>query len=355
MSHSKEIMIETMIKDDTNSIREAMQENDYVFLHSVLRGNSGWKQYSELTTEEITREFNGRNSEGELDSLADEVMSTQKTKGLEITIRRTEGPSALCKSFTCNSFEEANKFLSDMSFTAPTTGGYDKCDFKVVFGNESDDDYSGRYDLKHYSVEIPDLAKRINDNLNFHTGRLKPDHMEEEQYQHFLSNAYPTEAEKQDAEAYFQRVHQTLFMAEKYPSKAEYPIVESVSHNGEKNFLAAYYSDISIEVVHRAKSGFPGELGDGWDEKVFLDVVDNRAGKSINAFTAENIQQMFEYIAEKYPFVFDGSKNEPIMLDDDHRYNYFVAQEAQKKTLFDSPDTQEDESITEQSAISVKL
>lgn len=77
-SLSREEMINVMIIDDINSIRESFTHESVTFLDSVLRGNSGWKQYSELTDEEIVREFKDRNSENELDEIIQKITNSKK-------------------------------------------------------------------------------------------------------------------------------------------------------------------------------------------------------------------------------------------------------------------------------------
>lgn len=108
-------------------------------------------------------------------------------KGIEeyvpfsIIFKRAEGPSAQCVEKNFNTFSEVNSYMLKMSHTAPKKdAGYDKCDFTVNFGN--DDTYTGRYDLVHYSVEVPDLSRYIKEQLLFMSGELRPDHMTLSQY-----------------------------------------------------------------------------------------------------------------------------------------------------------------------------
>lgn len=102
---------------------------------------------------------------------------------LDIYFKRAEGPSHLCVAKTFTNFEDVNKYMGEMSKTAPKEG-YDKCDFKVDFGNG--DTYTGRYDLKHSSIEKPDLANYVKEELLFYAGELKPDHMSQSQYDELL-------------------------------------------------------------------------------------------------------------------------------------------------------------------------
>jgi hypothetical protein len=83
-----------------------------------------------------------------------------------IVIVRAEGLAELCdKPQECRDWFDANVKLRLNSTTAPTGGGYDKHDFTVTF--EDGLEYEGRYDLKHWSVERPDLAKHVRSFLRW--------------------------------------------------------------------------------------------------------------------------------------------------------------------------------------------
>jgi hypothetical protein len=74
----------------------------------------------------------------------------------EITITRAEGPCALCdKPKYFDSFQSAKSYLIGRSSSFPSTGGYDKHDFKIVFVDG--EEYSGRLDCKAYSCPDNDL------------------------------------------------------------------------------------------------------------------------------------------------------------------------------------------------------
>lgn len=110
-----------------------------------------------------------------------------------ITITRVEGPTHLCgKPETFETFERANSRLFSMSIYAPKDGGYHKCDFKIE-APEFDLEYSGRYDLKHFTVEAPNLKSHIVGFLRFMGGTGKPHSMSQERYDAFLKreNATP--------------------------------------------------------------------------------------------------------------------------------------------------------------------
>lgn len=109
---------------------------------------------------------------------------------MKITIIRAEGPSDQCgERNECATFADANMLLRRWSNTAPEKGGYDKCDFKIE--DESIDlNYDGRYDLKHWRCESPDLKRHVLDFLLFVGGQNKPRHMTEAQYAVLLTDTY---------------------------------------------------------------------------------------------------------------------------------------------------------------------
>jgi hypothetical protein len=86
-----------------------------------------------------------------------------------ITITRAEGLIEECdKPETATTWEEANAILRRWSDTAPKTGGYDKCDFVIVF--DDGQDYKGRYDLQHWECGRPDLAAHVRAFVNYLAG-----------------------------------------------------------------------------------------------------------------------------------------------------------------------------------------
>lgn len=90
-----------------------------------------------------------------------------------ITITRAEGLIEECdKPETATTFDHANGILSRWSETSPKDGSYDKCDFSVEY--EDGENYTGRYDLVHWSKERADLAKHMLDHLTFYSGERCP-------------------------------------------------------------------------------------------------------------------------------------------------------------------------------------
>ena len=86
-----------------------------------------------------------------------------KTEVIEITIYKAEGHCSGQK-FQGTTFAEANQQLSIWALSAPTMG-YDKCDFKVVWSDDTI--YKGRYDLKHHNIEKPNLQDHIKSFCNY--------------------------------------------------------------------------------------------------------------------------------------------------------------------------------------------
>lgn len=86
-----------------------------------------------------------------------------------IEIVRAEGPTNLCGiTQRAKGWADANMILRANSTTAPKGGAYDKHDFKVTF--EDGQTYSGRYDLKHWEEEQPDLAGHVRAFLRYLAG-----------------------------------------------------------------------------------------------------------------------------------------------------------------------------------------
>lgn len=81
-------------------------------------------------------------------------------------------------------WHEADQTLVRWSDSAPATGGYDKTDFTVTFADGQT--YQGRFDMMHWSVEMPSLAGHVRGFLRFYAGEERPDHITPQQYQRLL-------------------------------------------------------------------------------------------------------------------------------------------------------------------------
>lgn len=110
-----------------------------------------------------------------------------KAKVKEIVITRVEGLIKDCgKPKTVSDFHKANQILRLWSDTAPKGGCYDKCDFKITFDDGSV--YEGRYDLKHWKDEVPNLGNHVRDFVTFMAGQRKPGWMTDEQWKKALNS-----------------------------------------------------------------------------------------------------------------------------------------------------------------------
>lgn len=90
---SRTEMVDTMIVDDINSIQLSVSQGDTKFLDTVLRGNCGWIQYSELSDIEVANEYDNRNDEGLLDELYEEI---REDKLLQIAFaQESDNPSSM--------------------------------------------------------------------------------------------------------------------------------------------------------------------------------------------------------------------------------------------------------------------
>lgn len=102
--------------------------------------------------------------------------SSKKIRVKKIVITRGEGPiEEAGKSVTALNFAAANEALFRMSATAPKSGGYDKTDFVITFADGQT--YKGRYDLKHYLCESPDLSAQVVAYIRFNAGLLAEDEL----------------------------------------------------------------------------------------------------------------------------------------------------------------------------------
>lgn len=87
-----------------------------------------------------------------------------------ITITRVEDPRGSCdQPRTVDSFPMANALLRVWSTTAPSKGGYDKCDFHIEY--EDGEIYEGRYDLMHWQTEAPNLGRHVREFMEYIAGK----------------------------------------------------------------------------------------------------------------------------------------------------------------------------------------
>lgn len=56
---ARDTMIDFLVNNDIDDIRQAIMQDDIEFLDNVLRGE-GWKPYNQLNDKEIEEEYNER-------------------------------------------------------------------------------------------------------------------------------------------------------------------------------------------------------------------------------------------------------------------------------------------------------
>jgi hypothetical protein len=96
----------------------------------------------------------------------------------QITITRAEGPTADCITFVAHNWEDAEDWLYRSAQSAPSNGGYDKCDVTITFADG--EAFKIRYDMVHPFAETwLDLATSIRLQWEFFAGRWLPAHMED--------------------------------------------------------------------------------------------------------------------------------------------------------------------------------
>ena len=131
-------------------------------------------------------------AKNKLNKICQEVGVCRQNPGIKvkgITITRAEGTiEEVDRPKTVSSFEEADRVLREWSETAPKELGYDKCDFTISY--EDGETYKGRYDLKHWATEYPNLGKHVRDFVTFHAGQRKPVWMTDEQYQNAMGMSH---------------------------------------------------------------------------------------------------------------------------------------------------------------------
>ena len=124
-----------------------------------------------------------------------------KKQPVSIWLSRAEGWHDECSSITLSNspelWQRANLVLMAWSYTAPRDGSYHKCDFKVTY--EDGETYEGRFDLVHFSIELPNFSKHVCEFVEFHAGRCPenqlPEHMQNGVYAEWLANEWTQKIE----------------------------------------------------------------------------------------------------------------------------------------------------------------
>lgn len=107
-----------------------------------------------------------------------------RSRVTSISLTRVEGASAGGITERVASWVQADATLQRWSESVAREGGYDKCEFSVVWANGAT--YRGRYDLVNWRDAKPELARHVRDLAYLYTGRQAPKHMTPVIYAAFL-------------------------------------------------------------------------------------------------------------------------------------------------------------------------
>ena len=145
----------------------------------------------------------------------------RKVAAVKITLDRAEGLVSECGIEIAEGpkvWDAADEILFRWSKTAPKTGGYDKCDFKVEYADG--ETYEGRYDLKHHSIETPDLGNHIYQFVGCGANLIQPLWTKERGNERHWPEMMKRHEENGEAEAY-RNFWNTYEIGEPYDPKAD--------------------------------------------------------------------------------------------------------------------------------------
>lgn len=117
-----------------------------------------------------------------------------------VEIERAEGLASECIKVTVPTLAEATRTLFQWSHTAPETGGYDKCDFKVTF--EDGETYDGRFDMKRHLKDEGSLEEHIQRFVKMQAHVWRPAWMDDKRWTQFTTR---TAEHKADALAFIEK------------------------------------------------------------------------------------------------------------------------------------------------------
>jgi hypothetical protein len=117
-------------------------------------------------------------------------------KATEIVFTRVEGEQSQLGTWRFTGerlWDEVEDLISKLRWTAPKTGGYDKCDVAITFAPDETGFqlvYRTRYDMQHYdeSGYGDGLARQVCREWRFYAGRSRPARMTASQHSSFLAN-----------------------------------------------------------------------------------------------------------------------------------------------------------------------
>ena len=85
-------------------------------------------------------------------------------------------------------FKTFAEFDAAISRATKPTLGYDKTDFSILFDDNEDSEYQGRYDLNEEERGNPPLAEHVRDFCEFYAGRRRPSHFSDENWDLHVNN-----------------------------------------------------------------------------------------------------------------------------------------------------------------------
>lgn len=107
-------------------------------------------------------------------------IQTEKVRAVRFVLTRLEGPLESNWMAVADTWAAANRVLRAWAATAPTGGGYDKCEIAVEYADG--ETYTARYALKCHDVTLADLGRHIRQVGEFYAGQQCPAHLTQAQY-----------------------------------------------------------------------------------------------------------------------------------------------------------------------------
>jgi len=132
-----------------------------------------------------------------------------------VSVNRAEGPNAECVAFVYHAgdkpadFDDERSHMAGATFvkcepgklaeavirrfstwgmTAPDSGGYDKCDFKVAW--ENGETYEGRFDMKRGGTDGDEsFWTSLRRRVEFYACARRPAHFKDAHWKHFCEEA----------------------------------------------------------------------------------------------------------------------------------------------------------------------
>jgi len=220
---------------------------------------------------------------------------------------RAEGPTAECgpakiTSTGSEAMRDAQLQLRRWAHTAPAKGGYDKCDFTLVF--EDGTRYKGRYDLKHESIEAVDLPGHMRSHLEYYSGRycpawLKAERGGEQRYQRSVQDIPEDERNRCLAFiAYYEFGQGEVILPDELLLLAETP-----------RHTVRMFSDGALEVATRPQ-GVPAlKVGPDKAAQLFAELLDDPAeGETLEMALEPRCDAVLQSVSSPPPAIQEGTR-----------------------------------------------